>query len=133
MFDQLIQAMVQAQFMSLPEFTKPFIIEYDDLGKRLGAMLMQKQNPIAYFSQSLTKKEQLKLIYEHELMKIMLAVQRWQHYLLGRKFNLRTNQKSLKYLLEQREVNLEYQKWLYIAVGVRVRYCIQTWSGEQGS
>ncbi|RVW54083.1 Retrovirus-related Pol polyprotein from transposon 17.6 [Vitis vinifera] len=73
---------------------------------------MQIHKPVAYFSQVLTARERQKSIYERELMVIVLAVQKWRHYLLGRHFIVRTDQSSLKFLLEQRIVNESYQKWV---------------------
>lgn len=44
-------------------------------------------------------------------MAVVLAIQHWRPYLLGRKFVVSTDQKSLKQLLQQRVVNADQQNW----------------------
>lgn len=60
---------------------------------------------------------QQKSIYEKELIAICLAIQKWRHYLLGRHFIVRSDQQSLRHITQQREVNMEYQKWLTKLLG----------------
>ena len=50
--------------------------------------------------------------YEKELLALVTVVHKWRPYLLGRPFVIKTDQQSLKYILEQRVATLAQQKWL---------------------
>ncbi|KAH9680855.1 hypothetical protein KPL71_026714 [Citrus sinensis] len=116
-FELLKQSMTHAPVLVLPNFTLLFIIECDASGSGLGAVLMQEQKPIAYFSTALKGKNLLLSTYEKELMALVLAVKKWRPYLLGRHFVVRTDQRSLKYLWEQRIMTEPQQKWLLKLMG----------------
>lgn len=115
-FEKLKKAMVTAPVLAMPNFELPFVVETDASGHGVGAVLMQ-QRPVAYFSRILGPRAQGRSIYEKEMMAMCLAVQRWKHYLLGRHFIIRTDQQSLRFVMQQREVGADYQKWVSKLIG----------------
>lgn len=116
-FNRLKEVMLSAPILAIPNFRIPFVVETDASGKGLGAVLSQSQHPIAYFCKALAIRGEAKSIYEEELMAIVLAIQKWRHYLIGHYFIVWTDQRSLRFILEQREVSTEYQKWVSKLLG----------------
>ena len=110
-FEKLKTAMTQVSVLAVPDFNKTFVVETDASGKGLGVVLMQEGQPVAYMSQTLSDKAITKSVYEKELMAMVLVIQKWRHYLLGRHFIVHTDQKSLKFLIDQRLMSEEQNKW----------------------
>ena len=111
-FQSLKVAMTQLPVLALPNFSKPFIVETCTSSMGIGAVLLQDQRSNAFFSQALPPFARLKSVYERELMAVVRAVQKWRHYLMGCRFIVCTDQRSLNFLLVQRMVTLDHQKWL---------------------
>ena len=55
--------------------------------------------------------------YAKEMLVILQAIRTWRPYLLGKKFFIQTDQRSLKYLLEQRIGTPEKQCWVAKLLG----------------
>ena len=109
--------MTQALVLALPNFTQPFIVECDASGTGIGAVLMQNKKPIAFLSQALHGKNLALSTYDKEMLALVLAVKKWRPYLTGHRFIVRTDQKSLKYLWEQKINTAAQQKWLTKLMG----------------
>lgn len=75
-------------------------------------MLMQEGHPLAFISRQLKGKQLHLSIYEKELLAVIFAVRKWKHYLISNHFTIKTDQRSLKYLLEQRLNTPIQQQWL---------------------
>ncbi|TYK00329.1 transposon Tf2-1 polyprotein isoform X1 [Cucumis melo var. makuwa] len=94
--------MMTLPMLAMPDFNLPFEIESDASGFGVRAVLTQCRRPIAYFNKTLCMQDRAPPVYERELIAMVFAVQRWRPYLLGRKFTVKTDQRSMKFLLEQR-------------------------------
>ena len=51
-------------------------------------------------------------VYEKELLAVVYAVKKWDHYIAHRKFLIKIDHRSLKFLLEQRITTNHQQKYI---------------------
>ncbi|PNX99328.1 retrotransposon-related protein [Trifolium pratense] len=116
-FNIMKQVMTSPPVLVLPNFELPFEVECDASGRGIGAVLMQQRKPIAFFSKALFDGNLAKSIYEKESMALVLCIQHWRHYLLGKQFIVYTDHKSLKHFLQQRVTSPDQQGWLAKLLG----------------
>jgi hypothetical protein len=50
--------------------------------------------------------------HDLDLAAIVHALRKWRHYLMGRRFELRTDHNGLKYLFDQPTLNARQSRWL---------------------
>ncbi|KAJ0624008.1 putative nucleotidyltransferase, Ribonuclease H [Helianthus annuus] len=103
-FDTFKQVLSNPPVLALPDFSKTFVVETDASAKGLGAVLMQEGHPLAFISKALSTKQQSLSVYDKELLAILMAIKQWHHYLIMKHFIIKTDQQSLKHLLEQKIV-----------------------------
>ena len=77
----------------------------------LGCVLMQKGKVIAYASRQLKPHEKNYPTHDLELAAIVFALKIWRHYLFGEKCHMFSDHKSLKYLMTQKDFNLQQRRW----------------------
>jgi hypothetical protein len=70
-FEKLEEAMCIILILATPDFKKTCIVECDDLGQGIGAVLIQNGRPLAFESHQLKGRDLLKLIYVKEMLAIL--------------------------------------------------------------
>lgn len=111
-FNKLKVAMTTTPTLALPNFSKAFVIETEASGEGIGAVLAQDSKLIAFMSRSLGEAKKSWSTYAREMLAIIVAIRTWRPYILGRRFTIQTNQRSFRYMLEQRILTPEQQKWM---------------------
>jgi hypothetical protein len=111
-FQTLKMAMCTTPVLTLPDIIKTFVLECDALRKGIGDVLMQEGRPLAFTNKQLSKRNLGKSIYENEMLSILHVVDLWRPYLLGKRFQIKTDHQSLKYFMEQHISFLNQQKWV---------------------
>ncbi|KAL4285207.1 hypothetical protein GQ457_16G013510 [Hibiscus cannabinus] len=122
-FQKLKEAICSAPNLALPDFREEFTIEADASDFGVGAVLIQKGKPLAFFSRSLGSRHQALSVYEKEMLAVLMAVKKWSSYLIGRHFKIRTDHKSLRFLAENQAVTPSQQKWVMKMMGYDYEVC----------
>ncbi|GBL74066.1 Retrovirus-related Pol polyprotein from transposon 297 [Araneus ventricosus] len=93
--------------LTYPRTDKEFILDTNASNEGIGAVLSLKIGNvvcvIAYFSRSLGKPERNYCVTRKELLAIVKYIEHFHHYLYKRKFLLRTDHTSLRWLLNFKE------------------------------
>ncbi|KAJ0481982.1 putative nucleotidyltransferase, Ribonuclease H [Helianthus annuus] len=111
-FQQLKSALSSAPVLALPDLNQVFVVETDASSKGIGAVLMQDKHPLAYISKALSPKQQTMYVYDKELLAILFAVKQWHYYLISNHFIIKTDQKSLKFFLDQKITTPLQHSWM---------------------
>ena len=115
-FGQVKTALLSAPLLALPTKQDPFILDTDPSETAIGAELIQVQGGvervIAYGSLSLTPEQRRYCVTRRELLAIVKFTRQYRHYLLGRRFTVRTDHNSLTWLLHFKEPQGQLARWL---------------------
>ena len=92
---------IKQVIMTLPVFTyfdktKKHMIQCDASKKGNGAVLLQESKPVMYMSRALTETEQRYSNIERELLAIVFALERLNHYTFGRTITVQSDHQPLQ-------------------------------------
>ena len=117
-FEDLKKALLGPDIMSFPKDDGLFILDTDASDETIGAVLSQvqlgREKVIAFGSRSLGKSERNYCATDRELLALKYFVQYYKHYLLGRKFIVRSDHESLKWLYSLKEPKHRIPRWIEV-------------------
>ena len=111
-FQELKKRLTISPVLALPDPTGHFVIFCDASKMGLGCVLMQDRKVVAYSSRQLRKHDKNYLTHDLELAAIVFALKIWRHYVYCGKFEVFSDHKSLKYLFDQKELNMRQRRWM---------------------
>lgn len=116
-YKSLKQSLISDPCLRLPRFDKPFAIATDASSYALGCVLLQDdedgfQHPIACASRKLSDSELRYSVFEKEALGIVFGVNHFRHYLLGKKFTIYCDQKSLSYVFTLKDSSPRITRWI---------------------
>jgi transposase InsO family protein len=115
-FDFLKTSLVGPEILAFPTDSGEYILDTDACAISIGAVLSQVQDGrervIAYGSKSLCKAEKNYCVTDRELLAVKFFMERYKHYLLGRKFLVRSDHQALKWLFTLKEPKGRIARWI---------------------
>lgn len=115
-FEKLKRKLISSPILSFPEKFGEFVLDTDASNHGIGAVLSQIQNGsekvIAYFSRVLSKTEKNYCVTRRELLAMVESMKSFHHYLYGRKFLIRTDHISLRWLMSFKDLEGQLARWM---------------------
>jgi hypothetical protein len=100
-FQHLKQLLTSSPILRIADPNEDFIVCTYACKEGLGGVLSQNGFVICYESRKLKEHERNYATHDLELAAIVHALRKWRHYLMGKRFEMRTNHNGLKYLFDQ--------------------------------
>jgi hypothetical protein len=111
-FQELKKWLTTSLVLVMPDMEKQLSIYCDSSGQGLGCILMQDGHVVAYALWQLRKHEEHYLTHDLELAAVVHALKIWRNYLIGKRCEVYSDHKSLKYIFTQPGLNLWQRRWL---------------------
>jgi hypothetical protein len=111
-FNLLKELLTSAPVLKIVDPNESFVVCIDTCKEGIGGFLMQNGHVIGYESRTIKEHERKYATHDLELATIFHALRMWRHYLMGKKFELRTDHISMKYFFEQLTLNARKTRWV---------------------
>lgn len=115
-FKNLKDALCSAPVLRPYDPDLPTFVVTDASNFAVGAVLEQEhpdgRHPVEFVSQKLITSQQKYPVHAKELYAIVVALQRWRHYLHGKYFIIETDHHPLKYIKTQPKLSMVQVRWL---------------------
>ena len=100
-----------------PDFKKTFTVDTDARDYGIGGVLSQKneqnrEQPVAYFSRTLSKSERRYAVTRKEMLAVVESLKHFRFYVLGRRFLVRTDHSALQWLRNFKEPVGQMARWI---------------------
>ena len=96
-FDEIKRVISKETLLTFPDFNKEFHIYTDASDYQLGAVIMQEDKPIAFYSRKLNSAQRNYTTGEQELLSIVETLKEFRNILLGQKLIVHTDHKNIVY------------------------------------
>jgi hypothetical protein len=110
--EQLKKLLTSAPILKIVDLDEEFVVCTDACKEGLCGVLSQNGFVICFESRKLKENVSLYATHDLELVAIVHALKKWRHYLMGKRFELRTEHNGLKYLFDQPTLNSRQSRWL---------------------
>jgi hypothetical protein len=97
-FEELRKHLTSARVLVLPDLTTKFDIYCDASHRGLRCVLMQEGQVVCYASRQLRKHEENYPTHDLEVATVVHTLKIWRHYLIGYRYEIYSDHKSLKYI-----------------------------------
>jgi hypothetical protein len=96
-FEEIKAIISRETLLAYPDFSKDFHIYTDSSDYQLGAVIMQNDHPLAFYSRKLNSAQKRYTTGKQELLSIVETLKEFKNILLGQKLIVHTDHKNLLY------------------------------------